>query len=205
MSTLALILLLALNVGIAWLNCWACGRSWVESKAVGGWTYLVCWCGAVQAVIGFSMPFLLGGVWIAGAADLITPVQMWASVALWYLLVILPCLGTGIVLMVESWRVAWRDRDLLSIGSAGWNTMAQIHNSWGAIEGIGNAFGAIGNALSGDDDDNPLARLGLIIVVLIAVGSIAAGLLITMSLIKHYAGTVPLPERPRASARAWRA
>ncbi|MGF3998906.1 hypothetical protein ACQX8C_14305, partial [Staphylococcus aureus] len=60
---LMIALMLALNFGISWWNCYAVGGIWVESRSLGGWIRVLAWSGAIQAAIGFSSVFLfvLGG------------------------------------------------------------------------------------------------------------------------------------------------
>lgn len=45
-------------------------------------------------------------------------------------------LFTGIFITIDSWARAYRERTLLNVGSAAYNTYAQIHNTYHAIEGM---------------------------------------------------------------------
>lgn len=112
-------------------------------------------------------------------------------------------LGTGFAITIESWVAVYRERSLLNMGTAAWNTFAQIHNTIGAVQNMGSAFGAVGDAFksafdfSGDDDDAKirLAIIGILIMVAIVSVSLLGGALITAAIIQRYAGTVTLPAR----------
>jgi hypothetical protein len=192
-----ILLLLLLNGAIAWANCWSVGRAWNESRALGGWIRLLAWCGAIQAAIGFStlVGFAVGAV--LHVTGHLPPALAQQAFSLWYLLVIVPALGTGLVILIESWIVAWRERDLLSLSVAGYNTAAQLHNMYGAVDGIGQAWGNVSKlfgSLSDDSDNGGLALLAVGLMVL----ALASGAVLTYLLVRKYAGSLPLPERSSA-------
>lgn len=207
-----LILILVLNFGISWWNCYSCGRAWVEAKAVGGMMHVMVWCGAIQAAIGFSSVFLFPLIFAAHAIfpEYFTDLYVKGAVNLWYLTIIVPILGTGIIITVESWIAAYRDRSLLNMGVAGWNTFAQVHNTVSAINNMGSAFSAVGDAfgslfdVSDDDAKDTLAKIGLVIMIVVVILALFAGTMLTVVLIKRYAGTMPMPARTRMSAAAAR-
>lgn len=192
---LIIILLLALNFGISWWNCYAVGKVWEETKAVGGFPRVLAWCGAIQSVIGFSSVIgaLLG--FIAYQLGYLPPTVLKGAVSLWYVLVIIPCVTTGLIITIESWNQWWRDRSLMNLGVAGYNTFAQIHNTVSMIQNFGPALDDVGDlfeALTGSDDIKGKAAGAAIFLVIVAL---AGGVLLTMVLIKKYSGTVALPGR----------
>ncbi|RLK45933.1 hypothetical protein [Cupriavidus plantarum] len=184
-----LIVLLALNFGVSWLNCWAVGGVWIESKALGGFPRVLAWCGAIQAAIGFSsvIGFVLGA--IALQLGVLPKSAASGAAGLWYLLIIVPALGTGLVITIQSWLVAFRERSLVNMGVAAYNTLAQAHNMAGAVRGVGDAFGAVSSLFSRDDDDHAVAMLAIALVVM----ALAGGAVLAAFLIRRYAGRVPLP------------
>jgi hypothetical protein len=110
-----------------------------------------------------------------------------------YLLAVVPLLGSGLVITVHSWIVAYRERRLASMSLATWNTFAMAHNSYGAVSGAGDALSSVFKGLSSSNDD---ARKKLAVVALILVALAAAsGIILTATLIHHYAGTMERPER----------
>lgn len=203
-STIWLYAILILNFGISWWNAKVCGEAWVESKAVGGMIRLLVWCGAIQSAIGFSSVILFPLVFVAHAAfpAQFTDLYVKGAVNLWYLTIIFPVLGTGLIITVHSWIQAYRERDMLSMGSAAWSTYAQIHNMAGAVDSMGSAFSAVGDAFgslfsASDDDDagGQLALLGLLVMLAVVIISLFSGAVLTALIIKRYAGTLPMPQR----------
>lgn len=190
--------ILLLNFLISWLNCWSCGRIWAESKALGGWLRLLAWCGAIQAAIGFSsvIGFALGAVlvWLGVLPQEVIK----GAVSLWYLLIIIPVIGTGLIITIESWVAAWRDRSLLNMGAAAYNTYAQARNMYGAIDGIRAAFSEVKELFSHNNDDDPKGLL-LLYVIALVVTALLAGVMLTTVLIKRYAGTLPDPRFAKAA------
>ena len=190
MDHLILVVMLVINFGISWWNCKVCGENWIESKMVGGFYRLLIWCGAIQAAIGFSMIIIV--LILFGGQEYIPPEVMKLAISMWYITIIIPCLATGYIITVYSWIAAFKESSLANVGTAAWNTFATIHNTYGAISGIKDSFGSIMEAVNDVDD----ARAKLIVyAAILAVVALAGGIIITAVLIRHYAGTVPLPER----------
>lgn len=191
-------LILLLNFAISWANCWAVGRIWNEARALGGFPRLLAWCGATQAAIGFSSVVGVIVGFVAHQLGYLPPHALKAAASLWYLLIIIPALGTGLVITVHSWIVAFRERDLLSMGTAAYNTFAQAHNMYGAVSGIGEAWKAVSDLFSSDSEDTgstvTLAVVGLVVVAL------AGGVLLAYALIRKYAATARLPAPDFAKA-----
>jgi hypothetical protein len=189
-----IILLLAVNFGISWFNCWSVGGMWVESKALGGFVRVLAWCGATQAAIGFSS--VMGAVLLFVAAQLhvLTPRAIDAAVSLWYLLIIVPAIGTGLIITIESWIAAYRERDLASMGTAAWNTFAQAHNIYEAFDGIPTALSSVTEFFKSDDSDEEGGTAVLIVVGVVAI-ALAGGIILTWHLIRKYSGRLPVPAR----------
>ena len=204
-SSLWLFLILALNFGISWWNARTCGRAWVESKAVGGGIRVLVWCGAIQSAIGFSSVFLFPLIFVANALfpDYFTDEYLNGALSLWYLTIIFPALGTGFIITIESWIAAYRQHSVANLGVAAYNTLAQVHNTMAAIDGLRPAFESVGkmfaSAMSGRGDARGKAAiLGLMIAILVVGLALAAGSILTAVLIHRYAGTVPLPPPAQA-------
>jgi len=200
--------ILVLNFGISWLNARTCGRAWEESKAVGGVIRVLVWCGAIQSAIGFSSVFLLPLVFAAHAIfpEYFIQPYLIGAFNLWYITIIFPALGSGLLITIESWIIAYRDRRVMNIGVAAYNTLAQIHNTAGAINSLGSAFRSAGAmvtsvATSRGDLKERVAILAVLITVTIVVIALGAGVILTAVLIRRYAGTVPLPVRSKLHQR----
>jgi hypothetical protein len=197
-DALLLFLILGLNVLISIWNCYAVGSAWKDVMAVGGWfDKLLLWSGVTQSGVGFSMPILLMFTYIAhafltgGEKPNLTPQEgaemMQAVFSLWYIAVIFPILGSGMVIWIHSLREAYRRRDFASFAVAGWNTYAQVSNTISAMENIGGAFSNVGElfskAMSGKGDAK--AKV-FIIVCLLVIISLVAGFMIAFGLVKYF-------------------
>ncbi|MGZ5873239.1 MAG: hypothetical protein ACXWKP_14155 [Bradyrhizobium sp.] len=181
-----------MNLGISFLNAYVCGRSWEESKAVGGILRLVVWCTAIMSAIGFSSVNLLFLIFLAHdyVPRYFADVYFKGALDLWYLTIVFPTIGAGLAITVESWVAAYRDASLLRLSNAAWNTFAQIHNTANAVENVEGALNAVHDSFISDADDEGFAIMaGLVSVALLG------GSLITAAIIRFYSGTVPLPNR----------
>jgi hypothetical protein len=186
-------LILALNFGISWFNCYSVGGIWNESKAMGGWIRLVAWCAAVQSAIGFSSVIGFVAGYALYATGHLPPAAVRAATSLWYLVVILPAIGTGLILTIESWIVAFRTRRILDMGVAAYNTYATFRNMADAVSGIGDAFSIVGDLFKSDSDDDGGAVV-LLVIALVAF-ALAGGVILTAVLIRKYARRLPLPRQ----------
>lgn len=183
--------IILLNVGISFLNARACGQAWDESRRLGGWLHFVTWSAFAQSAIGFSMAYVaVLGTGLA-AAGVLPPKAQAALFGLWYLAVIFPLLGTGIALTIQSWIVAYRERSLLSMGVAGWNTYAQVENVSGAMSGVSQALGMVGNVFDSDDEAQTTAVK--VAVVLAAAVSVGLGAVTAWGIASRYRHTLPAP------------
>ncbi len=196
-----LILVLAINLAISVLNCYAAGVSWKDVFTRG--SRLDRWVlrsAVFQSGVGFSMPILLGlgigtvSYLTSGTEPALSAEEgkqmMEAIVNLWYAIVIIPILGTGTIIWIYSLRVAYERRDLSSIATAGWNTYANVSNAMDAVNNIGGVLGKLGSffgdALNSKGDGK--AKSGLIVLLIVAV-SLMLGFIIAISLVRYFART----------------
>ncbi len=191
--------IILLNLAISVWNCFAVGRVWNDVKIAGNWfDKLLVWSGVTQAAVGFSMPIMLVLSWATlsymttGEKPSLSPEEasemMQGIFSLWYIAVIFPILGTGLAITAHSIRVAYKRRDFGSVAVASWNTFAQIHNTVGAVNNLGGAFGDVGKLFSGGGDSKGKALLAMILIVFIAI---AGGFLIAISIVKAVARRSP--------------
>ncbi len=189
-------LLVVVNIAIAWWNCYVVGKSWDVVKHHGSaFERILMWCGAVQSTVGFSIPILIGLAFTsvsfltAGGMPYMTQEEaqifMEGIFSLWYLLVIFPILGSGLLIWIHSVREAIKRRDAASIATAAWNTYANVSNFANATGGTGYALGGVGKAFSGGSNRNGKGA-GILILIMIAIVALLAGALITAMLIQRY-------------------
>lgn len=187
-----------LNLGISYWNARVVGTVWIETKMMGGFTRFMVWMGAIMAACGFTWCLLIFFVFGGHVLfpEYVTKQMVSVSLSLGYLVIVPAILFSGFMIWIDSIVQAWRRRDLPSMGIAAWNTFAQIHNTYQAIDGIPQAFGEVmnffGKAASDSDDAKSATFL---IVIGLVVMSLVGGIIITMAIIKKYAATVPLPDR----------
>jgi len=176
------VFLFILNFAISWFNARVVGRTWLESKAAGGFTHFVTWCGAIMSACGFtwcySIVLAIASTHIPYKGHmLLTTAQAGGVVELAYLAVILPCIGSGIGITISSWQNYRRDRSLLSGGIMGYNTFAEIYNIYEASRAVPMIFKDLGRLFKGDNDRNKW-------VIILAAAAIFGGVLTTFAIVK---------------------
>lgn len=184
---------LALNFGISWFNAWSVGRSWADSKAIGGWTRTLAWCGGTMSACGFTWCYLVIVAMVTRATGFLPMKYVDLSLALGYVVIILPVLGSGLAIWLDSMTTAWRKRDAVSVGVASWNTFAMAHDTWEAATTMPDVFKRIGDTLSGGDDDDAEGKLALVTIILVAVvlgGGVFTTIAVVRSTARKYATAV---------------
>jgi hypothetical protein len=196
---LIVVLLLAINFGISWWNARVVGLDWIESKHIGGWVRFMVWMGWLQSSLGFTLCYVILLAFLAKSAGYIDAQAMEATLSLGYLVVIPGILLSGTFIWIDSLVQAWRRRDLPSIGTAAWNTFAELHNTYSAVSGIGGALKSVGSMFKGADSDDAKGA-AVVAMVLIALVAVAAGFITTELIRRHYIASRPLPERALPAA-----
>lgn len=174
MAWLMVLGLLALNGFIASWNAYVVGRAW---RFAGGFMTFVLWCALIQSVVGYSSIALVGilvGLHQYGKLD---AEFMKYAMDLWYLLMVFPVIGSGLVIWLHGVIHTIRHPSVGGVLTSGWNTFANVHNIMGAVrhvpeagEGVGKLLGSIGKSKDG----------AKALIVLIAVGvSIGIGITLT--------------------------
>lgn len=183
-----ILLLFVLNLAISIVNAIGCGRSWNESRAAGGMPHFLNWCAAIMAAAGFTWCYLLV-VGLAGAtvpiehddgttAPYLTMAQVEVFFDLGYLVIIGPILGSGIVLLLHSWRVAWESRTIADVGVSSYNMLANGYNIYSAIRQVPDASRSVTSFFNSKDDN------GKGLVLLLVVASVFAGVFTTYLIIR---------------------
>ncbi len=195
MSGLAILVWL-INAGISWWNARVVGLDWVESKHLGGWIQFMTWMGWLMSALGFTWCYVTLLALLAKIGGYIDEQTMDATISLGYLLLLPGALISGLFIWINSLILAWRKRDLPSIGIAAWNTFAQVHNTYAAIRGVGGAAKSVGSLFRSTDPDD-IKRAAIATAVLIIVTTFAGGFITTEIIRRHYAASRPLPTRTK--------
>lgn len=203
-------LIWVVNFAISWWNARTVGLMWTEVKYLGGFKQFMAWMGAIMSASGFTWCYLvvlLFGAYYAQPVflepdePLILDVEaLQAGFSLGYLLLLPGILFSGLMIWINSLIVAWRRRDLPSIGIAGWNTFAQIHNTYSAFKGAPEAFDSVTKFLGAGSKGGDNRGKAVILVVILVILAFIGGILTTWSIVNHYAGSRSLPERVPAQA-----
>jgi hypothetical protein len=195
-------LIWVINFAISWLNAWAVGKSWVESKAQGGWPHFINWMAAIMSASGFTWCYVIILAFGAHALHKLDMRYVTAMIQLGYLVVILPILGSGLAITIDSWAHFYRKRNWLNGGVAGWNTFAQVYNTVNALRGIPDAFGGVVKVLFGKDRKNNATLLVIMLVVLAVIGGVATTMAIIRATAKSHAEAMSgLIDRKRRDER----
>lgn len=188
-----ILLLLVLNFAISVFNAWSVGHSWLETKAAGGFVRFMAWMGATMSAVGFSWCYLVLIAVAAGPDGFhrLTQPYVDAMFSLGYLAIIVPCIGSGLAITVDSWAHFWRKRTFGSGAVAAWNTAADVYNIYNAVRYVPSAWDNVRDLLlpkkrsdsSSSSSDNALARLAILLAIMAVIG----GVLTTAAIIRTVA------------------
>ncbi|MDF0733612.1 hypothetical protein P0Y43_23265 [Pseudomonas entomophila] len=193
---LMLILVGVLNVAISWWNCRAVGLIWDEARFVGGPMRMLAWAGAIEATLGFSSVLLMLVTLYFYATGQLPQEYLDAVGSLWYLLIIIPAIGSGVVITLHSLENAWRERNFGNIAVAAWNVFATAQRLERATHAMPAAFEKVSKLFQGKDDRKAA------LVVMIVLIAVTGGALITWKLIRHYAQQARGPQLPEDTSAA---
>lgn len=184
-----------LNLLISFWNAYAVGKAWVETKHAGGWPRFMAWMGAIMSASGFSWCYLIFLALVAGSLGWIGTREMEALLSLGYIVIVPGVLFAGLMITIDSWARAYRERTIANTAVAGYNTFAQMYNTYNAVSGMGEAFGSVKDFF-GDSADEDTAKLMLVILLLVI--AFGAGIITTWMLVTHFAASAePLPLYPQ--------
>ncbi len=196
---LMMVLLVLLNIGISYWNAKQVGKVWAESKGVGGWVRVLVWCGAIQSAVGFTSAYAIILATLALQLGYLPPQMVQVMMSLTYVLIIIPAIGSGILITIQSWISFAREKSLSNLGIAGWNTFAQAYNTYNAIQSFGpalsNVMDGLGGLWSSDGDSEDSSAMRVILLVAIAL---LAGILTTAAIIQRHAASLPVSEAIRS-------
>ncbi len=186
-----------LNFAISAWNAYAVGRAWVETKVAGGWPRFMAWMGAIMSASGFSWCYLILLVLGARAIGWLDDEAVAPAIYLGYVLLIPGILFSGLMIMLDSWRRAFREGGILNYGVAAYNTYAQVHNTFAAVNTLGSAFNVLGEFFSGRDErrssDDDAKGMLILLVILIVAAALLGGIITTMVIIRLSAASDRLP------------
>lgn len=186
------ILLLLLNLVIAWSNAKACGCYWSESKAVGGSFRIYVIAGYVMSIIGFTMvyfyilllalPFVLPLFMEISNEDLLAIAQL--SADMFYVLVAVAIIPSGFIIWFKSVADFWEHKTLSNGFVAGYNTFAQFRNTANACREMPSALGRITSALFGGKGKKKSETYIVLLAILLLICAVCGGYFTAAAIMK---------------------
>lgn len=184
-------LLLIINLAISTYNAWVVGKSWADVKAIGStWQKVVVASAFIMSGCGFTWCYLVIFGLIAIGFGLLDLESIQAMLNLGYVVIILPILGSGIAIWIDSVSTAYRRRNLSSIGVAAWNTFAQAHNMYSALTSLGPIMKSLGTFFKGGSSKGKGQLLVIVLVVIALLLGFITTYVIAMKSASSYARNV---------------
>ena len=196
-----------LNLGISIWNAYATGKVWVEAKHAGGKARFMAWMGYLMASVGFSWNILVLVAALLRAFGQISSDQANLLLQIGYVLLVPGFLFSGYAIMFQSWANAYRNHSVTNMGIAAYNTYANIHNTFNAIDNLPKAFGSVSRAFTGGSGKSKANGLILFVAVLCVLsGFIIAALIVhrvaaSETHVPALAGAVEKTDSSQASLR----
>jgi hypothetical protein len=181
-----------LNLVISIWNAYATGKVWVEAEHAGGGYRFMAWMGYLMASLGFSWNiFILVGMFLMSSGK-ITPEQAELFFQIGYVILVPGFLFSGYAIMFQSWANAYRNHSVKNMAVAAYNTYANVHNTFNAINDFPKAFGSVLKAFTGGSGKNK----GNGLILFLALVCVLSGFIIT-ALIVHWvaASDTTVPKR----------
>jgi len=181
-----------LNFGISWFNAYFVGRAWADSKSIKGWPRFITWCAAIMSGCGFTWCYLIILALLFGVLfpKVLPPDYVLGTLELGYVILIVPILGTGLAIWMDSLTTAWRRRDLASMGIAGWNTFAMAHNTYHAAKDLPGILKHLDKLFKGGDSKGKAVLLMILLVILALIGGALTTATIIRKTARKYAAKV---------------
>jgi len=187
------------NFGISFWNAYAVGNSWIETKHSRGWPLFMAWAGAIMSATGFTWCYLTALAWLSLQFQWLDKDTAYAAINLGYVLLIPGVIIAGAAITLDSWARAYRNRTIRDIGMAAWNSYAEYHNTFHAINNIGKSFSYVTSSgkssKSSSSSDNDSKGMAILVMILLVVVAALAGVITTAVIITRVAGDYPMEPR----------
>lgn len=183
LETFMFFILFIINLVISAYNAWSVGKSWADVQAIGsGWQKIVVISAFIMSGCGFTWCYLIVFALIGNGLGYLDMETVTMVLYLGYAVIILPVLGSGAAIWIDSVTTAYRHRDLGSVGTAAWNTFAQAHNTYRAIRDLGTVLKALGQFFKGGRSKGKAQLLVIVLVVIaLLLGFITTYVIVMMS------------------------
>lgn len=183
-------LIVLLNLFISTANAYGCGRSWNETRYAGGFPHFMNWMGAIMSACGFTNCYAVIVAFLVSAFGFISNETLIAFLNMQYLIIIIPVIGSGLAILIESWKYFWKERNFVTGINAAWNTYAMVYNVSNAVKFVPEAISDLISFDSDSDSDDGISPT--ILVFFAAVAASILGILTTRYIIQKVANSVAI-------------
>lgn len=188
-------LMFVLNLVISWSNAYVGGRNLRAASQVGGFPWLLNWCGIIMSGCGFTWCYMVILAGLGFCFGQLTHEHVDMCFKVGYIVLAPTMISTGFVITANSWIKFVKRRSLGNAAEVAWNTYAQARNTYNAFSFFPEALGDVADAIfggkggGGDNDGKGKVALLAIVVVVIAL---LLGVLTTRFIVLSAASTAEL-------------
>ena len=184
LSIFLIAIYLVITFAISCFNAYSVGNMWFEARVIGGWTRILAYCGAIMSAAGFSYVYTIIIGLVLYSIGVLDSGHFGMLISLVYLFLVIPIIGSGLAITVNSVIVAYHQRSWVNSGIASWNIMAQAYNMYSAISAVPASVKSVGGLFKGSNNKDGLQAK---IVIAIAIVAILGGSLTTIAIIRTVA------------------
>jgi hypothetical protein len=192
MTTILFFVALVWNIFASFWNARVVGKTWYEAKAIGGFTYVAAWAGAIMSAVGFTSVYAVLVAILGATFGFLPHTALKLAMDMVFVLIAIPALITGYIITIEAWIIAYREKSLLGAGVATLDTVLSVYNTMSVVNSFPKAWDNIKEHINADSDfdlDSDLAK-----AIVVAGVVLFGGVLTTVLIMRRYMGTMPLPE-----------
>ena len=189
-----------LNLGLSVWNAYTTGKVWVEAEHAGGGYRFMAWMGYIMASLGFSWDiFIVVGVLLQSSGK-ISPDQVNLFFQIGYVILVPGFLFSGYAIMFQSWANAYRNHSVVNMGVAAYNTYANVHNTFNAVDNFPKAFGSVFKSFSSGGSSKGKANA---LIIFAAIACVLAGFIIAAIIVHRVAASdTEVPARATTGAQS---
>ena len=152
-----------------------------------------------MASLGFSWAILVLVGMLLQSLGTITPDQATLFLQAGYVLVVPGFLFSAYAIMFHSWANAYRNHSVVNMGVAAYNTYANVHNTFSAIDNFPKAFGSVFTSFSRGSGKSKANGL----ILFVAVLCVLSGFVIAALIVHRVAASdTQVPTRADAAAKS---
>jgi len=173
------VLMFVINMVISWSNAYVGGKNLSAAAQVGGFPWLLNWCGIIMSGCGFTWCYMVVLAGLGFCFGQLTHEHVDMCFKVGYIVLAPTMISTGFVITANSWIKFVKRRSLGNAAEVAWNTYAQARNTYNALsffpEALGDVVDAIFGGKGGSDNDGK-GKVALLAVVVVVVALLLGAL-----------------------------